>query len=154
MSGFLEELPYILRRHTLRDEMSAVEEQSLLFKKASRKREDFAFTNILAVVTSNRLGMKVMRTAIDFAVEFGAELSFISPAGFSDEMFSHLKSCGVPHTILPKAHTIDRDVIFFVKKHGFDLVIVPEKFRDRLKKMSVATSQIVKGVRCPVMVIK
>lgn len=152
----LEKIPYLLRRHTLKEEMPGLGEEMEMFGRAARRGELVEYKKIIAVVCDTVAGRKALGTALEMARRFSSELSVLFYAGISQKLKGEIEAAGIRFHVLSEAGTLSGQVMFAAKKDGADLIILPEKFTDSKtqKPTSVATIQTVSDATVPVMVVR
>lgn len=155
----LDKIPYLLRKHTLKEEMPDLGYEVEVFKRAqsAAKRSLVEYKKILVVVCDTQTGRRAFNTALEIAGRFSSDLTVLFYASMSQKLKDEIEATGVKYRILTEAGTLPGQVLFSAKKDKADLIIIPEKFTEaRMQKstISVATIQIVSDASVPVLVVR
>jgi hypothetical protein len=143
--GILDKLPYLLRKQTLKDEMPEFHEEREVFRRAASAAagDTMRFDRMLAIVVECAEGRKVLNTAIDLARQNGSELVVMFYTEIIPEMKERVVASGIRYKFISKPTSATGDIMFIIKKEHVDLVIIPNKFSDKLSGMSQVTKQVV-----------
>jgi hypothetical protein len=142
--GLLDKLPYLLRKQTLVEEMPEFREEREIFRRAQTAAagETLHMDRILVIVANCLEGRKALNTAIDFARNGGSELVVTFYTETIPEMKDRVVSSGVRYKLISKPTSATGDIMFVIKKEHVDLVIIPNRFSDKLTGTSQVTKQV------------
>lgn len=141
----LDRLTYTLRKRTLQDEMPEFSAERDVFRRAQAAAMGGAlhFDRMLVIVANCREGIKALNAAIDIARQNGSELVVAFYTEIIPSMKDRVSGSGVRYKFIAKPTSATGDIMFVIRKEKVDLVIIPEKFSDKLTGISQATRQIV-----------
>lgn len=157
--SILDKIPYLLRKHTLKEEMPDLSYEADVFKRAQNaaRRALVEYKRILVVVCDTQAGRRAFNAALGLAGKFSSDLIVLFYASMSQKLKDEIEATGVKYKILTEAGTLSSQVLFSAKKDGADLIVIPEKFTEAKTQKgntSVATIQIVSDAVLPVMVVR
>lgn len=157
--SILDKIPYLLRRHTLKEEMPDLGYEVEVFKRAqsAARRTLVEYKRILVVVCDTQAGRRAFSTALGMAGKFSSELVVLFYASMSQKLKDEIEAAGVKYQVLTEAGTLSGQVLFSAKKDGADLIVIPERFTEAKTQKtatSMATIQIVSDAQIPVMVVR
>ncbi len=155
--SLLDRLPYILRKQTLQDEMPEFSEEREFFRRAQAGAvgETLHPDRIFVLVANSREGIKALNTSIDLAKQNGSELVVAFYTETIPALKDRVSNSGVRYKLLTKPTSATGDIMFVIKKEKVNLVVLPEKFSDRLSGISQVTRQIVtEATEASVLVIR
>ncbi len=157
--SILDKIPYLLRRHTLKEEMPDLGYEVEVFKRAqsAARRALVEYKRILVVVCDTQAGKRAFSTALGISGKFSSDLIVLFYASISQKLKDEIDATGVKYKILTEAGTLSSQVLFSAKRDGADLIVIPEKFTEaktQKNTTSVATIQIVSDALVPVLVVR
>lgn len=141
----LDKLPYMLRKQTLQEEMPEFSAERDLFRRAQTAAagETLHFDRLLVLFAECRDGRKALNAAIDLARQNGSELVVAFYTEIVAEVKDRIMSSGIRYKLISKPTSATGDIMYVIRKEKVNLVVIPEKFSDKLAGTSQVTKQIV-----------
>jgi hypothetical protein len=143
--SIMDKLPYLLRKQTLKDEMPEFAEEREVFKRAqaSARGETLSYEKIMVIICDTQLGLKTLNTAVDLTRQNASEIVVVLYTDIPQSMKDLVLNSGVKYKLVQKPTSATGDIMFMIRQEKVDLVVMPERFSQKIAGISAVTKQIV-----------